>query len=486
MQTVRWISLGLASGLAGLVSGCATTASPPEPPPQFAAIGSGAAASQVGAQTGALAEAPIEPWISQFQSDELETLVVEAVAGNPGLRAADYRAKAARARAEGALGGWLPDLTLGFGRSRTETPVPGVDNRLRADLTTSNLAASWEADLWGRVLDGVNAADADARAAEADLDAARLSIASLTARTWVDLIEARDLLALADEDLSYREQVLERTEQRFARGVANALAVRTARSQVASARAARAAQADALSRIARSLEGILGRYPSAAFKTQAKLPELGALTPSGSPMELLARRPDVAAAEARMQSAGFRVNQARKALLPSLTLRATASGSGPDLSDVTDVDGLVTQVLASLAMPLFNGGALRAEARAQEAQARAIAADYVDRAIDAWTEVENAIASDESLAVRERELASASHEAREAQALAERQYGSGLISIFDLINAYTRRIDAERGLIQARAERASNRVRYHAALGGGAATAGLEPLRLRERQEDPQ
>jgi uncharacterized protein (TIGR02186 family) len=69
------------------------------------------------------------------------------------------------------------------------------------------------------VLDGVNAADADARATEADLDAARLSVASQTARTWFDLLEARDLLALAEEDLRYQEDVLDKTEQRFARGL---------------------------------------------------------------------------------------------------------------------------------------------------------------------------------------------------------------------------------------------------------------------------
>jgi len=460
--------------LATLTVGCATKAEPPPAPAAFAA-----------ADSQAVAGVPQEAWLNQFASAELNAMVLEALQANPGLRAAAQRAKAARARAEGAFGGWFPDLNLGFGSSRTENPIGGGE-RARADLTTSTLAASWEADLWGRVLDGVNAADADARATEADLDAARLSVASQTARTWFDLLEARDLLALAEEDLRYQEDVLDKTEQRFARGLVSALAVRTARSQVASARAARAAQADALLITSRRLQGLLGRYPDATLATTAALPGLGPIAPAGVPADLIARRPDVAAAEARMESAGLRVAQARKALLPSLTLRATASGSGDGLRDVTDVDSLVTQLLGSLAAPIFNGGQLRAEARASESIARAAAADYVGAALDAWTEVENALSADASLAVRERELDSAALEAREAQAIAERQYSSGLISIFDLINAYTRRINAERGLIQVRTERATNRVRYHAALGGGAALGGLDPVALRGRQGDPQ
>jgi NodT family efflux transporter outer membrane factor (OMF) lipoprotein len=429
--------------------------------------------------------APEEAWLNQFASPELDALVLEALQANPGLRAAAQRAKAVRARAEGAFGGWFPDLNIGFGASRTETPT-GAGDRIRADLTTSDLTARWEADLWGRVFDGVNAADADARAAEADLDAARLAVASQTARTWFDLIEARDLLALSEEDLRYREEVLDKTEQRFARGLVSALAVRTARSQVASARAAQAAQADSLQIVSRRLQGLLGRYPDARLATTAPLPRLTAIAPAGAPTDLLARRPDVAAAEARLEAAGFRVAQARKALLPSLTLRASASGAGDGLRDVTDVDGLVSQLVAGLAAPIFNGGQLRAEARAAQSSARAAAADYVGAALDAWTEVENALSADAAQAVRERELDSAALEAREAQAIAERQYSSGLISIFDLINAYTRRIDAERGLIQARAERAANRVRYHAALGGGAALGGLDPAALRGRQGDTQ
>jgi len=466
MSRYWWIGAGL-SALAG---GCVSTPKPPEPPPVFAA------ADEAGGEAALTQEQAIEKeWVETFATPELSGFVGEAIKTNPFLRAARERSRAARNRAQGAAGNWLPDLNIGFFTSRTETPIAGTDSRTRADLTTSELSSTWEADVWGRVLDRTRASFADSRAANADHAGARLSIAGQTARAWIDLVQSRQLLALADEDLAQRERALDITDRRYASGLANALAVRTARSQVASARAAQAQQADALLRSSRRLQTLLARYPDGGLRTDADIPQLPPISAAGAPADLLARRPDVAAAEARLDAAGLRASEARKAILPRLTISATASGAGDGLRDVTDVDSLVTQVLGGLALPLFNGGALRAEARASNADARAAAGRYVETAIGAWREVEDALSADGAFAVREVELTRAAEEAREAQRLAEREYASGVATIFELIDAYTRRIDAERGLITTRASRASNRVDYHVALGGGARTGGLAP-----------
>jgi NodT family efflux transporter outer membrane factor (OMF) lipoprotein len=467
---VRQLWIGI--GLAALAGSCATKAKPPEPPPVYAATADA---------TATAARAPDEAWIDGFATPELTGYVSEALKANPQLHAAEARARAAKERARASAGSWLPDLNITLGTGRTETPVAGSDDRIRFDESTSRLTTTWEADLWGRVLDGTRASFADSRAANADLDGARLSVAGQTASAWIDLVQARQLLALADEDLAQRERALDITNRRYQSGLLTALSVRTARSQVASARAQKAAQQDALLQASRRLQSLLGRYPDGGLVTQGELPALQPIAASGAPADLLARRPDVAAAEARLESAGLRASQARKAILPRLTLSATASGSGDGLRDITDVDGLVTQVLAGLAMPLFNGGALRAEARASSADARAAAATYVQTAIGAWNDVESALSADAAFAVRETELASAAEEAREAQRLAEREYAGGVATIFELIDAYTRRIDAERGLIQARAARASNRVTYHVSLGGGAETGGIAPPTSREK-----
>ncbi|MEJ0060234.1 MAG: TolC family protein [Terricaulis sp.] len=215
------------------------------------------------------------------------------------------------------------------------------------------------------------AADSSADAAEADLDAARLSVAGQSARGWVFLIEAQQLLALAREDLSTRERALEFTQRRYESGVASALALRTARSQVASARAFEAVAAEDLLDASRGLQEIMGRYPDGALLAQGALPTLAPLSASGAPEDLLERRPDVLASEARMKAAGFRMHEARAAMLPRLTLTGSAGSSGEGLTDIDDSVNMISNVVGGLTMPIFQGGALFSESRASVAERRA-------------------------------------------------------------------------------------------------------------------
>lgn len=461
------------------VGSCVSKPDLPGAPQNFAAAQAMAAGEAAG-----LAAEPAPAWVNGLGVEELTGLVREARIANPDLQAAEARAQAARFRARGVRGGLLPDLSVGVGRSRTETPVPGTDDRDRADQYTAEISSTWEVDVWGRLTARTLAAYADAEALEADLNAARISTAGRAARGWVDLVAAQQLLALAREDLATRDRALDLTQRRYDRGLADSLALRTARAQSATARANEAQASEAMLIAARALQETLGRYPDGSMQTSASLPALATLSGAGAPQDLLERRPDVLASEARLHAAGFRVHEARAALLPRLTLTATASGSGDDFSDVNGIDDLITTVIGSLAAPIFQGGRLRNEAYAASAEQRAAAAEYVSTAIAAWREVESAISNDRSLQVREMELAQAVEEAREAQALAEREYGRGVATIFELIDAYTRRIDAERALISVRADRMSNRIAYHVALGGGAAQSGLTELRGRDRRDE--
>jgi multidrug efflux system outer membrane protein len=161
-------------------------------------------------------------------------------------------------------------------------------------------------------------------------------------------------------------------------------------------------------------------------------------------------------------------------MLPRLTLSATAGNTGTALNQIDDSANMISNIIAGISMPIFNGGALLSESRATVADRRAAAADYVRVSIAAWREVEGTISADQSLEVREAQFGIAADEAREAQELAEREYSRGVATLFELIDAYTRRIDAERGLITARAARVSNRISYHVALGGGARTGGID------------
>ncbi len=462
-------------GLLALAGSCAGRNLPPEPD-------SYVAADAIGADRAAeLAASPAATWLDDLNSAEMSTLAREALAGSPDLQIVEARYQAARWRARGAFGGnLLPSLSVGADGSRTETPT-GTEERIRSDMLTSSVVASWEIDLWGRLTSRALAADLSADAARQDLNDARLSVAGQSSQAWVDLIEAQQLLALAQEDLQTRERALDLTQRRYDAGLISSLNLRTARSQVASARGFQAQAQDSLLIASRRLQEIMGRYPDGSLRAEGELPTLAPLAAAGAPSDLLERRPDVRASENRMRAAGFRIHEARAAMLPRLTLRASAglntdplTNPNPQLSDVDDSVNMISNVVAGLTMPIFNGGALLSESRATVADRRAAASDYVRTSIAAWREVEGTISADQSLEVREEQFGIAANEAREAQALAEREYARGVATLFELIDAYTRRIDAERGLITARAARISNRISYHVALGGGARTGGID------------
>lgn len=468
-----WVGLSLMA----LTSACAGSKLPEEPD-------SYVSAEAIGAERAAeLAASPAATWLDDMNAPEMSSLVREALAGSPDLQRAEATANASRWRARGSAGRWLPDLSVGVDGTRTETPVANSSERTRSEIMTSNVIASWEVDIWGRVAAGVMASDLTADAAKADLDGARLSVAGQTARGWVDLIEAQQLLALAREDLQTRERALDLTQRRYDAGLVSSLNLRTARSQVASARALEAQANEQLLGASRRLQEIMGRYPDGLLVADGELPQLTPIAGAGAPGDLLERRPDVLAAERRMRAAGFRIHEARTALLPRLTLRASAGSSGQGLTDIDDSVNMISNIVGGITQPIFNGGALISEARASVNDRRAAASSYVSTAISAWSEVEGALSSDQSLETRETQFAIAADEAREAQALAEREYARGVATLFELIDAYTRRIDAERGLITARADRVSNRISYHVALGGGARTGGIDPARSEDQAQ---
>lgn len=455
-------------GLMALAGSCAGRNLPPEPDAYVAA-------DAIGAERAAdLAASPAATWLDDLNSTEMSTLAREALAGSPDLQIVEARYRAARWRARGSFGSnLLPDLSIGADGARTEEPT-ATEERIRTEFMTSSVVASWEIDLWGRLTSRALASDSSADAARQDLNDARLSVAGQSSQAWVDLIEAQQLLSLAQEDLQTRERALDLTQRRYDAGLISSLNLRTARSQVASARAFQAQAQDSLLIASRRLQEIMGRYPDGSLRAEGDLPHLNQLTAAGAPADLLERRPDVLASEHRLRAAGFRIHEARAAMLPRLTLRASAGNSGQGITDIDDSVNMVSNLVAGLTMPIFNGGALISESRASVADRRAAAAEYVRTSIAAWREVEGTISADQSLEVREEQFTIAANEAREAQSLAEREYARGVATLFELIDAYTRRIDAERGLITARSARVSNRIAYHVALGGGARSGGID------------
>jgi NodT family efflux transporter outer membrane factor (OMF) lipoprotein len=330
---------------------------------------------------------------------------------------------------------------------------------------------NWEIDLWGRLRDETKAAYRDAAAAYADLAGAELSIAARTAQAWFALIEARQQRELAERDVAARESNLRVTDRRYERGVASSLDVRLSRSALGTSQANLALRQRLELEASRALEVLLGRYPAAELEAAESLPILPRLEGAGAPGDILARRPDVVAAEARMEASGLRARAARKELLPQITLTPQINTSGPELSDLIDPERLAGSIAGGILQPIFQGGRLLANSKRARAAAEASLYNYVETVLGAYEEAENAIAAETLLAAREDALRLAYEEAAAAEDLTERRYSSGAATIFNLLDAQTRRISAESQYIQAQQQRVSNRVQLYLAIGGDFLTA---------------
>ncbi|MGE0410316.1 MAG: TolC family protein, partial [Amphiplicatus sp.] len=331
--------------------------------------------------------APTGDWVAAFSDEALYGLIDEAMRHNNNLQIAAANLKAARAGAHVARAALFPALNAGANASRNaivtdasvaaqtgggttrlrpreledmfgldangDGKLDGLDldgdgvidaalPKRRVYINNFGLFAqwSWEIDLWGRLTDQTKAAYRQARASLADYRAARLAIAGAVAQGWFGLVESRLQRELAERDVAARESNLRVTERRYERGVASSLDVRLARSALGSSQANLAFRQRAEKEDARRLEVLLGRYPAAELEAAEALPALHALAGAGAPGEILARRPDLIAAESRMVAAGLEARAARKQLLPRITLSSQVSASGPLTGDTLDPDRL--------------------------------------------------------------------------------------------------------------------------------------------------
>jgi NodT family efflux transporter outer membrane factor (OMF) lipoprotein len=413
-------------------------------------------------------------WWRSFDDPALDAIILEALAGNHDLKAAAARvfASAAEARIVGADP--LPQLALGLDAARAKRsfvglPVPGGNDVLTTRSTAFGLSLdlTWEIDLWGRLRSRTSAALADLEAQAADHEAARLSLAAQAARLWFRISEAGRQVELARATVeSFRATSLQ-VRDRYERGLRPPLDLRLALANAAGAEAVLAARREGLDRLKRQLEILLGRYPTAGLRPGNDLPPVPPPVPAGLPADLLLRRPDLKAAERRLQASAARLRAAKADLLPRLSLTAAGGTLSDELSDLLDESFSVWALAGNMLQPVFQGGRLIAGVDLAEASQVEALESYFQEVLAACGDVETTLAAESFLAEGEAALRLAAEESVAARALAEDRYAGGLDTFIVLLEAQRRAFTAESELLEVRRLRLEARVDLHLALGGG-------------------
>lgn len=415
-------------------------------------------------------------WVSRFKDARLQQLVDQAIAHNRDLRAAFARYEQAlqQVRIAGAAAMPTADLTFGGVRQKQNFigfPIgdgTGVASNTFNQFNLS-LGVQWEADVWGRIRAGKAAALADAQAAAQDLRAAQTSLAARVASAWFTIAEESAQAALARETESTFQKTADAVRERFARGQQEdggaASQLRLAQTDAATARAARIEREQSLDSARRRLEVLLGSYPAGQIKA-ASLPPMPAKPPVGLPSELLQRRPDVLAAERRFAAAGKRLTEARRALFPRLALTSSAGTATGELGDLLKSDFGVWQLAGNVVQPIFSGGQLRAEAHVRYAREREALAELQQTVLNAFGEVESALAAERLLAERAAAVDAALALARQADEAARSEFAGGVGDLLSILAAQNSVLRLRSQQLTLQRLRLENRVNLHLALGG--------------------
>ena len=450
--------------LAALLSGCAIPASPPAVAPKpAAALG----------LTGAPAPLLDARWWTRFGDPQLDRIVDDALAGNPGLEAALARIAQADAALAGQHANNGPNVTLDAQEQGARLPSayiipPPYGGTVRAvGSAEANLA--WNLDFFGKQKAAITEARSTARAARLDLTAARLALAGSIAQTYVDLARAEAQAAIAQRTIATRQGSLDLVRVRIRNQLATQIDAAAATTLLAQAREALARAQGARALAANALAALAGHGPDYAAAIQPATLHLDAALPLPAtvPADLLARRPDVAAALARIDAAAAGRQVARRAFYPNIDLLAFAGSQAIGLGQLFTGGALTAGIGPAVHLPIFDNGRLKAELSGATAGLDLATASYNDQVVTAVRQAADAIALARALDAQRAQQRDVVRGYAETGRLNAIRVSTGLDSRLDLVDNDVRLLDAELAQVNLAADAARQRVALAVAMGGG-------------------
>ena len=439
-------------------------------------------------------------WWTLFNDPTLSALEQQLAEANLDVAAASARLRQSRAlrRVAGAAG--YPSLEgaasydrergsengilslLGVAPAQTQTQsaagtaplgvasLPGSKGSPAYNLYQTGFDASWEIDIWGRVRRSVEAATAMTDASYQDRNAILLSSRAELARDYIGLRDTQSLLRIARENLDLARRTVKLTQMRAHEGIATDLDVANAAAQSESIESLiPALEAKAETEI-NAIDVLLAQQPGALRQqlgAQQAVPDLPAQVPIGFPSELARRRPDIRQAEAQLHAATASIGMAKADFYPRISLNGSAGFQSLQLSNLANWASGQFVVGPSITLPIFEGGRLKGMLRLREAQQQEAAIHYRHTVLEAWREVDDALALyDAEQRKRDRLTAVVSFN-RRALAIAQQRYQAGAVNYLEVLNVQKQLLEAQNSLERSTANADIDLVTLCKALGGG-------------------
>jgi NodT family efflux transporter outer membrane factor (OMF) lipoprotein len=469
------LKLSSASFALGWLAAC--TALPQAGPLEAIDIPSGWSAADA-AGAGAPASASLADWWLRFDDPQLAVLVGNALQANTSVLGAVATLQQAQALRDLAAAALWPTLGSSASAQQGIAGSQRTGNNFRMALD-----ANWAIDAFGARRSAVDAGDASAAASQASLGDVQVQIAAEVALNYILLRAAQARSAIARNNLSTQQETLQITLWRQQAGLVTALDADQAQTAVEQNRALLPALQTNIEQTQHALAVLTGHLP-AALPELAVVPLAGPAVPQARdsltldiPAQALRQRADVRAAEYKVAAALARVSQAQALRWPSFAISGSLGLSAATLGALGNSSAMLANVLASVSLPILDGGALRAQVHLQ--QAALVQAQQVYRAsvLGALQQVEDALVALRRARLRLASLRLAADSADNAALLARQRYGSGLVDFQAVLETRRTLYATQDGVISASADLSSNHIRLFKALGGGwlPAAPGQQP-----------
>ena len=441
--------LGVTSAVA-LLAGCASLVSPDSRLPQTPVPSAWSVQPPSGSVGLAQPVTPLAQWWQRFNDPQLTQLVTQTLQSNTSLRSAQASLQQARAQVDVQSAGLLPSVGTSASAQRSR-----ASNNTGSSFQ-AGFDASWEPDVFGRLRSGVSASAADAQAAEASLADVQVSLAAETAVNYIELRGLQQRLAIARSNLASQQETLQITQWRLQVGLTTSLVAEQARAAAEQTAAQIPVLESSLAQSRHSLAVLTGQAPLALdglLADSVAVPQPAQDLALAIPAETLRQRPDVRAAEAARYP-DFRISG-------SLGLRALTVGA------LTNGSSIASALLASVSMPLMDGGAARAQVRVQEAALEQARVGYEASVLTALKDVEDALVALRGDRERLVRLQAAADAAGNAALLAQQRYSSGLIDFQSVLETQRTLLSTQVSVAATVASISADHVRLYKALGGG-------------------
>ena len=414
------------------------------------------------------AEQPPGDWWRLYQDPALDGLGADALANNRDIAVAAADLAQVRAILSEARTARLPSTQVTGSASRVRQPNPLTGQAMELDTSSLGLDVSYEVDLFGRVGRSIEAARAEAQAAEAALEVVRISVAAETARAYADACGANAQLAVAQRTVGVQQESAQLTRTILQAGRGTGLDVASANAQLESTRASipplEAARDAALFRLA----VLTGRPPaeaSAAARACARPPQIVTPIPVGDGAALLRRRPDVRQAERRLAASTARIGIATASLYPSISLGGSIGTAGGMFQEFGDDYQFSVGPLISWTFP--NIFAARARIAQAGAAAEGALASFEQTNLVALQETETALSAYARELDRRNALRRARDQGARAVELSRLRFREGADSFLSVLDAERTLANLEAQLAQSENAVTSTQITLFKALGGG-------------------